>query len=143
MALFREQNAYMCSIEPQRVALTDDVLTATELEKLIADESTRLTVAEADGRLAALLLAAHYVANEDRWLPAINVVYVREMIVAEDFRRRGVGSQLIDDVMAWARGKGATRIDLHAWNSNEQAREFYQALGFRPVQHLLSLDVVD
>ena len=47
-------------------------------------------------------------------------------------RRLGLGQRLLDDLVGWARGQGARRIELQFIEGNEAARRFWTKAGFRP-----------
>ena len=51
--------------------------------------------------------------------------------VEETMRRRGLASDLIDALKVLCRDKSCTRILLDVRESNEEARRFYEACGFR------------
>jgi GNAT superfamily N-acetyltransferase len=57
-------------------------------------------------------------------------VLVEDMVVIGSERRRGVGRSLLRAVEAWARGRGATRLQLLADRQNEAALRFYERLGW-------------
>jgi ribosomal protein S18 acetylase RimI-like enzyme len=52
------------------------------------------------------------------------------MWTAPSYRQRGIGRMLIDEVVAWARLRGATLLDLFVVSGNESAERFYERLGF-------------
>jgi ribosomal protein S18 acetylase RimI-like enzyme len=52
------------------------------------------------------------------------------MWTAPTHRRHGVGRRLVNEVLAWARVRGATALILMVTSSNEGAIRFYEQLGF-------------
>ncbi|HEX4335242.1 MAG TPA: GNAT family N-acetyltransferase [Polyangiaceae bacterium] len=52
------------------------------------------------------------------------------LAVASSFRRRGIGAHLVRATEEWARSKGAAWLELGVHEFNEDARRFYEALGF-------------
>ena len=52
------------------------------------------------------------------------------MWVAPDHRRRGVGRQLIEAVLGWAREERAERVKLWVTETNEAAGRLYREMGF-------------
>lgn len=55
---------------------------------------------------------------------------INGLVVADDFRRRGVGRALLDAAAAEARERGARRLTLRVLGPNEAARQLYQSAGF-------------
>ncbi len=60
--------------------------------------------------------------------------YLSNMYVQGDYRNRGVGSLLIDALLAYADDQGLTRVVL---NPSERSVPLYRRHGFRPAGDLL------
>lgn len=58
------------------------------------------------------------------------VVYLVGMWVAPDLRGTGVARELVDSVVAWARGHGRTRVILSVEGDNARAARLYEKCGF-------------
>lgn len=56
--------------------------------------------------------------------------WVEDMVVLERYRGTGVGRGLLENVLAWAKEKGATRAQLLVDLDNEPALGYYQHLGW-------------
>ncbi len=52
------------------------------------------------------------------------------MLVAQEWRRRGVGSALMEAGVAWAREAGAHKVVLQLWPHNRGALALYRKFGF-------------
>ena len=52
------------------------------------------------------------------------------MWVAPAARGSGAAAALVDQVLEWARARGARGVSLRVVTYNEQARRFYQRIGF-------------
>ena len=57
-------------------------------------------------------------------------VYVNEIHVAEPYRGRGAGKQLLSAVESMAKSRGYGAIYLHAEGDNEGAISLYRSLGY-------------
>lgn len=57
-------------------------------------------------------------------------VYLVGMWVAPDLRGSGVARQLVERVLAWARGNGSSRVVLSVEGNNRRAARFYEKCGF-------------
>jgi GNAT superfamily N-acetyltransferase len=58
------------------------------------------------------------------------VALLEDMVVAPPVRGAGVGSQLLDQAITFARAQGCQRITLLTDSSNESAQRFYRKHGF-------------
>ena len=81
-------------------------------------------VAVADGRdLAMVRCARHRTDVDTAWLLS--------MWVAPEARRKGIGSELVDLIIGWARENGIRRVFLDVADLNAPAIALYDAKGFR------------
>jgi ribosomal protein S18 acetylase RimI-like enzyme len=60
-------------------------------------------------------------------------LYLKELYVAEAYRRSGVGQMLMDGLYEIARRRGLSRVEWTTDTSNEGAQAFYEALGVKPL----------
>lgn len=73
------------------------------------------------------------IAGLDACITAFRILYVSTMFVDEEYRRKGIGSQLIREMekRAAAMGVDTIRLDTFSW----QGKEFYEAMGYTIVGH--------
>ena len=90
-------------------------------------------VAEAaDGDLAGFLevgLRSH----ADGCDPRHRVGFVEGWLVREDFRRRGLGTQLLAAAENWARSQGCVEMASDTWIANSLAQRVHESLKFEVV----------
>ena len=105
---------------------------AAELEKIIADDTTPVFVCEEDGTVAghAFCIAKQVVG--DRVLTDVRTLYIDDICVDEKMRGKGVGRQLYEYVLGYAKEKGFYNITLNVWECNPGAQKFYEAMGLKP-----------
>ena len=53
------------------------------------------------------------------------------MLIAREWRGRGIGSLLLDGLISWAREAGAHKLSLQVWPHNQAAIRLYQKFGFQ------------
>jgi len=56
---------------------------------------------------------------------------IHELVVAEGFRRRGIGRGLMKAAVDLFRKKGLDTVELWVGEGNDVAKKFYESLGFR------------
>jgi len=90
------------------------------------DPSTLLLVAEVEGEVAGL--AALHVRN---LIERDDVgCSVAALVVAERFRRLGIGARLSEAIEAEARARGCETLALHTAHRRADAHAFYESLGY-------------
>ena len=60
--------------------------------------------------------------------------WIEDMVVHKAWRKRGIGRQVLQAVLAWASERGATRAQLLADLDNQPALDYYQHLGWQETQ---------
>lgn len=102
------------------------------LELLLSQPGDRATilVARAGASVVGMASAQLVVSTAEGAFSA----WVEDVIVQESFRGRGIAGQLLGELEHWARGHGATRLQLLADRDNQPALEFYRRLGWQPTQ---------
>jgi len=83
-------------------------------------------VAEVDGEPVGLAWG-----RIDRSDPGL--AYLYQMWVAPDHRRLGAGQMLLDEVVAWAKAKNASYLDLGVTYRDSPAMRLYRRAGFEPL----------
>jgi glucosamine-phosphate N-acetyltransferase len=66
------------------------------------------------------------------------VGYVNEMVVDAAHRGRGIGTQILDHLISWARERGCNRIELDSAFHRKDAHTFYERQGFQCRAYLYS-----
>jgi len=99
---------------------------AERLERIAADASTWVIVAEVDSELAGLC-ALHVQNLVERDEPGCEVA---GLIVAERFRRRGIGELLMQALEDEARRRDGKVMVLNTAHRRADAHAFYEALGY-------------
>lgn len=112
-------------------------LTSADAEAYLADPCVLHWVAEEDGRLLGFLLC--YL--ERRRAGAARQLLLYEIGVRSGYRRRGVGTKLVQTMREWM--NEAAVHDVWVLADNAEAEAFYAACGFmrdeeQPVQMSLS-----
>jgi GNAT superfamily N-acetyltransferase len=98
------------------------------LSLLLADpERAAVLVAERAGTVIGMVTAQLVVSTAEGGVSAV----VEDLVVEAAARGSGVGRRLLDASEAWARWRGATRLQLLADRENAPALRFYERLGWR------------
>jgi GNAT superfamily N-acetyltransferase len=118
---------------------------AAEITRLTAELGYAATIAEIGARLGRVtdrqkqvVLVAVLEGKIAGWLQAqasevLESGYRAEivgLVVAEKFRRRGVGRRLVAEAEGWAIGVGAPTLVVRTNSKRVESHDFYPALGF-------------
>ena len=60
----------------------------------------------------------------------LDVCQLESIIVAEEFRRQGIGATLLQAIIAWSRQWNAQRVELEVRAGNAAAIALYERIGF-------------
>lgn len=106
---------------------------AKELEEIFANEQTPtfVCVNEKDEVLGHAFTIHKQVVG-DNVLTDVKTLYVDDICVDEAVRGQGVGKQLYEHVVAYARSQGFYNVTLNVWACNPSAVKFYEAMGLKP-----------
>jgi len=111
---------------------------AAWIAEMSANPDALLLAAVADGAVAGHLVGFYRAASPMWQGPRAELV---SMYVAPELRGQGVGSRLVENFTAWARSRGATRLEVTAYTANAAAVRFYRKHGFAPMSTVLTADI--
>ena len=110
-------------------------------ENLAADPSATVWVAEADGVPVGYVLVMIRETTENAFIKARRWWEVDQLGVATSHRRRGIARALLKHVIAQARARGITDLELQTWAFNHAAQSAFRRLGFLPQKARYELHV--
>lgn len=101
-------------------ALADEAASPFDVGAELARAFARIWIASVEGRVDGFLLAWD-VADE---------VHLLDLVVARAARRAGLGTALVNALLAHARERGARLVLLEVRRSNDAAQALYRKAGF-------------
>jgi GNAT superfamily N-acetyltransferase len=57
--------------------------------------------------------------------------FIDSMSIVQDYQRKGIGTELINQVKIFAKTKNINRLNLYVWDLNIKGIKFYSKLGFK------------
>jgi len=109
----------------------DPVRQRCGLAAMLADPARRtVLVAEWAGQVVGMVTGQVEVSTAEGG-PS---VLLEDLVVTEAARGAGLGRGLVEALEAWARERGATRVQLLVDEENLPALGFYRRLGWQPTQ---------
>ncbi len=89
-------------------------------------ELGKLFVARVDGKVVGMANALFTISTAE----GDRALLLEDVIVHRDHRGCGLGRQLVEHVLDWAKLRGIVRVTLLADRDNHSALDFYRKLGF-------------
>nr|AHF24814.1 GCN5-related N-acetyltransferase [uncultured bacterium Contig2] len=105
---------------------------AGELERILADDETPVFVCtDGQGRVLGhgFCVMQH---SGGQLMVEHDTLYIDDICVDEAARGMGVGRQLYEHIIGYAREKGCYNVTLNVWSCNPGAMAFYEKLGLTP-----------
>ena len=59
-------------------------------------------------------------------------LYIDDLCVLDAYQGKGIGTKLYEEVVRYAKMRKCHAITLNVWEGNEDARAFYDKMGFTP-----------
>jgi len=100
------------------------------LEEQIADENHLILIAEVKKEVVGF--AHGEVRHRSTHLPAI-IGSIATVFIDKDFRRRGIGSRLIQEICGFFRSKKVEDVYVRYALGNMEGERFWEKLGFEPI----------
>ena len=108
-------------------------------KEMIEAEDKDILVAEREGVVCGIACLDYIDLPENPYRFARSLCRVSEFCVDKAFQRQGVATELVEFMKQHAKEKGFSQIELDVWEFNEEAREFYDAVGFRCIRRYMEL----
>lgn len=103
-------------------------------------EDKDIIVAEREGIVCGFACVQLVDRPENPFMNARKFYAVDEFGVDEAFRRQGVATELMAFIKADAQKKGFAKLELNMWEFNEDARAFYEEVGFQTYRRYMELE---
>ena len=74
------------------------------------------------------------------WVERETYGFIDTIAITSDYRRQGIGEQMLDRIFEWFASRDIDRIELSVSASNQVGYSFWRKHGFRDFMHRLYLD---
>lgn len=110
--------------------------TRERIESILKNEDNCFFVALQNDEIVAWIHAFYTMRIESDFF-----VEIGGLVVDERYRRRGIASLLVDQVLLWARYKKNDRVRIRTNTIRKEAHAFYRYLGFRETKEQKVFDM--
>jgi ribosomal protein S18 acetylase RimI-like enzyme len=107
------------------------------LTKIIQDDNAVIFLAQVAQRTVGLVEVYLRQDEPNPLRVSHRYGYLQSLMVDERFRRRGIGTRLVEAAHRWAQEKGAAEVRLEIWEFKAGPLEFYEQSGYRTLRRTL------
>ena len=116
---------------------------APALEKLLLDPSRPIFVAVENDTVVGYCLCIKKVTQSDPVLAPRQELYINDLCVDETCRGKGIGKALYRHAVSYAKTEKMDALSLNVWAFNQNALEFYKAMGMQVRNMTMELPLED
>ncbi len=100
------------------------------LEKQLLEENWFCYIANLDGIDIgyALFFIRNYKENPFR--KEYRGIHIDQISITPEYKRKGIGKAFMNEIEKFALKESASQIELTHWESNVEAKKFYESIGF-------------
>ena len=99
------------------------------LKSIIEGNNKILFIAEDNNKVIGYcILCIYEIKNHPMFNDAINI-NIEDFCVDKNFRKKGVGKKLFENIKIYAKENNVQYIELSVWEFNQNAIEFYKKMG--------------
>lgn len=99
-------------------------------EDILKDNQKIVIVAEYESKICGVAVCKIKTINEHINIKDTKIFSVDELCVDKDYRKKGIGSNLIAEAKRLAEENNCNRLELNCWKFNQDAMKFYKDIGF-------------
>ena len=103
----------------------------------ITKDESCVVVAEAHGKIVGYMMAIE--TDLPPVLQVKRIVAIVDAAVTAQYRRSGIGGQILERLTAWAKSRGFGELEMTVAVANDQARAFWRAAGARPYAEVMRI----
>ncbi|MFX1355971.1 MAG: GNAT family N-acetyltransferase [Promethearchaeota archaeon] len=108
------------------------------IKELLNSSEATIFVAQEDDKILGFVLVKIDLYPPVYLYEKYGAIY--DLVVKSTYRRRGIGTRLLDRSIEWVYSQGLDRIELNVASKNEKANSFYFKNGFQDYKRVLYLE---
>jgi len=113
----------------------NDDFAVSFFDEILADPTSRIFIAEEDGRAIGYIFCKLFERPENLFNYAHRFLQVEHIAVRPDAQEQGAGAALMQRVEELAREIGVTKLQLNSWAFNTKAHAFFESCRFEKIEH--------
>lgn len=111
-------------------------------EDILKDDEKIVIIAESENKICGVAVCKIKIIKEHVNVKDSKIFSIDELCVDENYRKKGIGSMLIQKAKETARKNECSRLELNCWEFNKNAMDFYLKRGFKIQRRFLEMDIL-
>lgn len=132
LALLKQVGALHHAIRPDLFRDKACKYGPSQLFSLMESSDTPVFVAVEGEKVLGYCFCQIHITEKDPVLCDRECLYIDDLCVLEDCQGKHIGTKLYEEVVRYAKMRKCHAITLNVWEGNEDARAFYDKMGFAP-----------
>jgi ribosomal protein S18 acetylase RimI-like enzyme len=105
----------------------------------IENKNGEIFIAEDDNKIIGHCIVSIREMTDHEAFYDMKNVEIEDLCVDEQYRKKGIGKKLFEEVKKYAKENGIKYIELQVWEFNKNAREFYEHLDMKTRLNIMEL----
>jgi ribosomal protein S18 acetylase RimI-like enzyme len=110
---------------------TNEPFKETYLRKILEDENYFAFLVQFEDIIVGFCVVKIQGPSENPLLVPRTIACIESLCVREDYRRKGIGRFIFDEIQRRARNFEVDSIELKVWSFNQSAIKFYKEIGMK------------
>jgi diamine N-acetyltransferase len=139
--LNKEVQTIHVQIDSTKFKEFDHAAVSSWIHGLFANENAIILVCELEECIVGYLIAIIYERKENPFKHADRYIEIDQISIQQDYRNKGIGRALLNEIKGIAKEKGIARLDLSTWTKNGNAISSFQKMGFKECWKRMELHI--
>ncbi|MGL4989985.1 MAG: GNAT family N-acetyltransferase [Sarcina sp.] len=100
-------------------------------KNLYSNSLENIWVAEVNNKIVGSICIDIKETKENDELKYRKYIWIEELVVVKEFRKNGIATKLVKNVIEFAKDRNIKYIELNVWKFKDGASEFYEKIGFK------------
>ena len=99
------------------------------IEKILDKNSNVLIAIDEELKVCGVLICRVKIIENHINIKDTRILWIDEIVIKNEFKRQGIGKELIYKAKEIAKKENCSRLELNCWTFNKNAIEFYKKIG--------------
>jgi ribosomal protein S18 acetylase RimI-like enzyme len=128
--LKKEVHSIHVAAEPHFYKDSSELISQEDFEKEIASDQVYIISDLTEGTIYGYAFLRSIQVADNPIIHDQKILYIEDFCIADEYRKQGLGRELIQNIEDIAKKKNYTSIEFNVWAFNSNAIEFYKRNGF-------------